>query len=214
MRPHPLLPVVLLLAAATASAAQLTLSLFDIEEAVRLGQTRIAADRERFHAPYRIVAGQPPVDYIEVVTPYRRVVIAAEQRALAGERSFGQRQAMQLLTDADGQFDFVVELTFHPLNSFVGMPAYDVVAMKGGERIVSASLTRVPRFGARVDGLPPPIPLPAGLIPNLTAQPILGGTITARFRGSDIDPAAPIDLLLVDQGKPLARVSIDLGRLR
>src|SRR4029079_12443309 len=113
-------------------AAQLTLTPAEIEEAVRLGQTRIAADRTRFHAPYRILVTQAPVDYIDVVTPFRRVVLAADERARLGDRSFGQRQAIEMLNASHGQFDFVVELTFHPLNTFVTMPEYGVAVIRDG----------------------------------------------------------------------------------
>jgi hypothetical protein len=56
-----------------------------IETAQALGRTPIDAKRQRFHAPYRIMVGAPPVDYIEIVTPYRRVVLAAEKAARAGD---------------------------------------------------------------------------------------------------------------------------------
>jgi hypothetical protein len=214
MRRPTWLPIVLLAATALPSAAQLTLTLSEVDEALRTGQTRIAADRARFHAPYRITVGQAPVDYIDVITPYRRVVLAADQRAQVGDRSFGQRQAMQLLIDADGQFDFVVEFTFHPLNNFVGIPSFDVALAVGRLRVLPTSLDRQPRFGARVEGLPPPIPLPGGQIPGGGAQPVLGGTVTARFKGSDVDPNGVMELIVSEQGKELARTRVDLGRLR
>ena len=206
--------VLLLLAAAWPHAAQRTLSLSEVEEALRVGQTRIAADRARFHTSYRVLVGRAPVDYVEVVTPFRRVVLAAEQRAQVGDRSFGQRQALQLLTEADGQFDFAVDFTLHPLNTFIGMPAYDVALTKGSARVAPASLDRQPRFGVRVEGLPPPIPIPAGQIPGGQSQPILGGTVTARVKGEDLDPEGSMDLVVSEGGTELARVAIDLGRLR
>lgn len=208
------LPAVFMLVAALPHAAQRTLSLSEVEEALRTGQTRIVADRTRYHTPYRVAVGQPPVDYVEVVTPFRRVVLAAEQRAQVGDRSFGQRQALQLLTEADGQFDFAVDFTLHPLNTFIGMPAYDVVLMKGSTRVAPASLDRQPRFGMRVEGLPPPLPIPAGQIPNGRSQPILGGTVTARFKGEDVDPEGSMALVVIEDDRELARVAIDLGRLR
>jgi hypothetical protein len=215
MRHHALLLLLALsLAPAFPLAAQRTLTLADVDEAIRIGQTRIAADRARFYVPYRLNVSLFPVDYVEVVTPYRRVVLAADERAQLGERSFGQRQALELLKAADGQFDFVVELTFHPLNTFVGIPAYDVVLMRGGLRVAPVTLDRQPRYGARVDGLPPSLPVPGGRIPGGGSQPMLGGTLTARFGGDAIDVNGPMDLIVSDQGKELARVKVDLGRLR
>ena len=214
MRRHLLLLSLLLLTASLSAAAQRTLTLSEVDEAIRLGQTRIAADRARFHAPYRFIVGQFPVDYVDVITPYRRVVIAAEQSAQIGDRSFGQRQALQLLTEADGQFDLVIEFTFHPLNTYIGMPLYDVIVVRGPTRLIPASLDRQPRFGARVEGLPPPLPVPGGQIPGGRAQPILGGTITARFKGEDIALNGSIELIVSEQGKDLARVTMNVGRLR
>jgi hypothetical protein len=215
VRRTALLPLVLIAAAAAAPlAAQRTLSLREVDAAVLLGQTRIAADRARFHAPYRISVNQPPVDYVDVVTPYRRVVLAADEQAQFGNRSFGQRQALELLKTADGQFDFVIELTFHPLNTFVTMPAYDVALVRSGSRSAPATLDRQPRFGARVEGLPPAIPVPGGRIPTRGSQPMLGGTVIARFAGDGVDSTGAQVLVVSDQGKDVARITIDLGRLR
>jgi hypothetical protein len=43
---------------------------------------------------------------------------------------------------------------------------------------------------------------------------MLGGTIITRFAGDALDTAGAMDLLISDQGKALARVRIDLGKLR
>jgi hypothetical protein len=195
-------------------AAQLTLSPREVDEAILIGQSRIAADRARFHSPYRITVGQGPVDFIDVVTPFRRVVLAADERAQVGDRSFGQQKGLDLLEAANGQFDFDIDLTFHPLNTFVGIPAYDVVMYRGAARILPVTLDRVPRYGARVDGLPSAVPRPAGPVLPRGSQPMLGGTLFARFAGEALDAAGVMRLEVVDQGSVLASVSVDLGRLR
>jgi hypothetical protein len=210
---RPAIVLLVLLAVALPSAALRTLSLPEIDEAIRTGQTRIAADRAKFHLPYRILVNQAPVDYIEVITPYRRVALAADERAQLGDRSFGQRQALDLLGSAGGQFDFVVELTFHPLNTYIGIPSYDVVILRDGVRVMPAALDRQPRFGARVEGFPPALPTPGGRIAG-RAQPILGGTLTARFAAESINPMGITTLVVSEQGNELARTTIDLARLR
>ena len=211
-----MLPVlVLLLATAWPHAAQRSLTPRDVDEALLIGQSRLAADRTRFHNPYRITVARAPVDYVDVITPFRRVVLAAGERLLIGDRSFGQRQALELLATSGDTFDFLIELTFHPLNTFVGIPSYDVTLAAGPTRIPPKSIDRVPRFRARVDGLPPSIPTPAlGSVKGPSTQPMLGGTITARFGADAIDPAGAIDLVVSDGGAELARARIDLGRLR
>lgn len=211
---RPAVLVSFLLAAALASAAQLTLTPREVDEAILIGQSRILSERTRFHAPYRIVVSQPPVDYVEVITPFRRVALAADQRAQIGDRGFGQRQGLELLAAAAGQFDFNIELTFHPLNTYVGIPSYDVLLLRGAMRIAPVSLDRQPRYGARLEGLPPALPTPAAaLIPGGT-QPMLGGTVIARFNGSDLDANGSHELLIIESGKELARVRVDLSRLR
>ena len=59
------------------------------------------------------------------MTPFRRVALLAEERAQAGGRLF-QREAITLLGDRSTLVEILVEMTFHPLNVFVGVPAYDV----------------------------------------------------------------------------------------
>jgi hypothetical protein len=201
------------LAAGVVRGAQLTLSPREVDEAILIGQSRILADRTRFHAPYRITVGQAPVDYVEVVTPFRRVVLAADQRAQIGDRSFGQQKGLELLQAANGQFDFNVELTFHPLNTYVGIPPYDVTLVRGAMRIKPVTLDRQPRYGARVEGLPPAVPAPGTFIPG-GSQPMLGGTVIARFAGDAVDANGMIELVVSDAGKELARARVDLGKLR
>lgn len=211
---YGLLFLLAMAAAIPLRAAQATLTLRDVDEAILIGQTRIAADRARFHEPYRIIVSQPPIDFVDVITPYRRVVLAADQQAQLGDRSFGQRQALELLRAAGGRFDVVIELTFHPLNTFVAMPAYEVTAVAGGHRVAAVSVDRQPRFGPRVDGLPPPAPVAiAGAAPR-GSQPLLGGTLIARVPGEGIDPTGTVDLTVSDEGRELGRVSVDLGKLR
>ena len=210
---HRLVLLLLFVLPAASGAAQLTLATSEIEEAIRLGQTRIAADRARFQAPYRVLVTQAPVDFVDVVTPFRRVVIAVDERARLGDRSFGQRQAIELLSAAGGRFDFVVELTFHPLNTFVTMPEYGVAVIRDGVRI-GPVVDRRPRFGVRVDDLPPSVPTPAGLIPNRGSQPMLGGTLIAQVDGQALDRAGDIDVVVTDGAKELARAKVDLRTLR
>ena len=59
-------------------AFDVELSLDALSEATAIGQTGIESRRADFHRPYRLVISQPPLDYIDVVTPFRRVVLAAD----------------------------------------------------------------------------------------------------------------------------------------
>ena len=170
-------------------AVQPTLTPRAIDEAIVLGQSALERDRTAFHAPYRLTGGRSPVDYIEVITPFRRVVLVAEQLARAGNRAFGQRQALANPEIGAEELELRVELTFHPLNAYVAVPAYEVtLSGTGHARLEPRTIDRTPRYGPRVEDRPSVLPVPGGLLLPGGSQPILGGTVAARF---DLGPLNP-----------------------
>ena len=124
---------------AVGAAFEPSLDQQSLAEAIALGLSRIDDMRSRFHATYRLEVMQPPVDYIEVVTPFRRVALDAEAHTRAGERLCGQREALAALGDTPSRVDLVVELTFHPLNNYVGMPDFDVALVPTGGAALRAA---------------------------------------------------------------------------
>jgi hypothetical protein len=206
--------LIAVLAAAT-GAVDLALDATDIAAAISLGQSRIDRDRIRFHQPYRTIAGKAPLDYIDVVTPFRRVVLAAEASVLAGDRTFGQRKALDLAAAADHELDIIAEFTFHPLNNHVGVPGY-LIRLEGRRppiaRIDPRRFERVPRYGVRVEGAPPGAPA-NGITPG-KSQPLFGGALVAHFDGQLLDPAGEYDVVIEEAGKELARVRVELAKLR
>lgn len=204
----------MLLAGGAAAGYAPTLDLRSIEEAIALGQSRIDAARVRFHQPYRLHVGRAPVDYIEIVTPFRRVALAAEERARTGGRLFGQRDALATLAGHMEQIDLIVEMTFHPFNVYINVPPYDVALAGPGSavRIDPVDIQRLSRFGARVEGVPYPYPDAPILPPG--SQPLLGGTVIAHFDTRRLDPAGAYDVVVGESGKELARARVNLGKLR
>jgi hypothetical protein len=196
-----LLTAIAIAASVRVVAMQPVLDAPALQEAIAIGQSRLAAERARFHQPYRIPIGTAPVDYVDIVTPFRRVELAAEALAAAGEHGFGQRQALEILGAAPDQIDAYVELTFHPLNTYIGVPDYDVMLLTNGGngRVLPLTIDRIPRYGARVDGLPLPLPTPGGSVrvPK-GSQPMLGGTIIARFDARMIDPGGSYDVVVTE----------------
>src|SRR6476660_9625759 len=173
-----------------------------LADAIQLGQSRIDDVRSRFHAAYHIDVMQPPVDYIEVVTPFRRIALDAEAHTRAGERLYGQREALATLGDNPSRLDVVVELTFHPLNNYVGVPAFTVVLMpSGGKAIEPRTISRVPRFGPRLSGMPLPYPYVANSVAPQGSQPLLGGSIVAAFDGTALDARGRYLAIIRDSGK-------------
>jgi hypothetical protein len=185
-----------------------------VDEAVALGQSFTERDRLAFHARYRALVARAPVDYIDIVTPFRRVVIAAEVQARQGSRRFGQREGLAVLDAAAGHVSVVAELTFHPQNTYVGVPGYDVILTRGEETRAALSIDRQPRFGARVDTLPAIGPRPGGLTGTRSSQPMLGGTVTAEFDGRALEPNGTYSVVLREGNATVATVRFDLSQLR
>ena len=209
--------VVAVLAAFTAAvgAFEPALDPRSLADAIELGQSRIDDMRSRFHAAYHVEVMQPPVDYIEVVTPFRRIALDAEARTRAGERLYGQREALATLGDNPSRLDVVVELTFHPLNNYVGVPAFTVsLVPPGGRPIEPRTISRVPRFGPRLSGMPLPYPYVANPAAPQGSQPLLGGSIVAAFDGTTLDPRGSYVVMVRDAGKDVAKATADLARLR
>ena len=203
----------LLCLATTSEAFDVELGPSDLTEAATLGRTGIESQRAQYHRPYRLIIGQPPLDYVDIITPFRRIVLEAEARLRAGERLFGQREALATLGERPEQVDLRLELTFHPLNTFVGVPAYDVelVSVRDGGVMVPQNVERVPRFGPRVNGLPTTSSTQAvGVVPGQT-QPLLGGTIIAMFDGRVLDRTGSYEVRIREGDKVLARGKVDFA---
>jgi hypothetical protein len=209
-----LLLAALLASSASAGAFEQALDPRSLAEAIELGQSRIDDMRSRLHAAYRVEVMQPPVDTIDVVTPFRRVALDAEARTRAGERLYGQREALALLGDNPSRVDVVVELTFHPLNNYVGVPDFTVgLVAAGGARIEPSAISRAPRFGPRLSSALPYPYLTGGAGPqNGTA--LSGGLVVASFDGRALDANGTYVVLIREGGKDVTKASVNFGRLR
>ncbi|MGE0444931.1 MAG: hypothetical protein AB7P99_06855 [Vicinamibacterales bacterium] len=185
-----------------------------INQAIAIGISTSDPDRARFHRPYHVDIGRAPVDWIDVITPFRRVVLGAERHTRDGGRLYGQRDAMALLATAPEQLDIVVELTFHPLNTYVGVPPYTVLLVRGDARVEPASLERVPRFGPRMTGTPLPYPFGGGARLPLGTEPLLGGVVAAHFEGSSLALDGTYDVVVSEGQSELARARVNFGALR
>jgi len=215
---HRFLVTALLVAAATRPLAlESRLNAASLQDALGIGQSRVASVRERFHRPYRINVGRGPIDFIEIVTPFRRVVMAAEEQARLGNRFFGQREAIATLAPSPSDVDIVIELTFHPLNNYVGVPSYDVQLISRRARTPAASprtIERMPRFGPRVPGTAPPSTGPQAANPPGGSLPLVGGSVTAKVDGTRLDPRGVYDVLVLDGRTTVLEFTIDLTPLR
>ena len=208
--------VALLLAGTAVSGLETAITPRMIDEALVLGQSRIESVRARFHQPYRLQVGRPPFDYVDVVTPFRRVVLITEERTNLGIRGFTNREAAAALGAGAGAVEVRVEMTFHPQNVFIGVPGYDVELMvvSTAARVMPREVTRIPRFGARIESAP--LPAPAGALPNQGggSMPVTGGTIVATFPVGTLEAAGVYDVVVSEMRKELARVRLNFAGLR
>jgi hypothetical protein len=198
----------------TAAAVEVPVGPRSVTEAITIGQHRSDRERARFHAAYRLTVNRPPIDYLEVVTPFRRVALMAESRAEIGDRLFSQRQGLELLATAPSIIELWLEVTFHPQNTYVAVPSYEMSLTDGrGRRIPAEAHARTPRYTARVAGSTRPLPTPGGA-PLGTGQALVGGTVVTRFEANRLDASGVYDVVIEEAQKELARVRADLGKLR
>lgn len=208
------------LAAIPARAIEMTLDRRSIEQALDIAHSGIQSTRFRFHADYRFTVAKAPIDFIEIVSPFRRLVLEAETSFRQGRRMFGQREALAALQPDPDRVEVFVEVTFHPQNAFVTVPEYGVELVpvgRGGAGVRPGTIDRLARFGPRVDSSSYPFPYPYPVAPRVPTgtQPLLGATMIARFDGDTIDPIGVYEVVIKDGGKELGRTwRVDLAKLR
>ena len=190
-----------------------------IHDALVIGNSSLESTHKQFHADYRFAVNKAPIDFISVVSPFRRLVLLAETEVRLGRSTFGQRDAIAALRPDPDRFEVYVELTFHPHNTFIGVPEYTIrlepVATLG-PALVPDGIDRLARYGPRLDdsSYPFPYPHPIGLRARAGSEPLVGGTLIARMAGSQLDPKAGYVVVVQDGARELARIRVDLGRLR
>jgi hypothetical protein len=208
------------LAAIPAAAVELTLDRRAIEEALDIAHSTIQSTHRRFHGDYRFILSKPPIDFVEVVSPFRRLVLAAETEQRLGRRMFGQREALAALQPDPERVEVYIELTFHPMNTFVNVPEYDVELLpvsSAGARVRPVTIDRLARYGPRLDDSRYPFPYPYTATPRVPSgtQPLLGATLIARFDGGLLDPKGVYEVVIRDGPTEIGRSRrIDLLRLR
>jgi hypothetical protein len=212
--------VIAALGAGRAAAIELALDRRAIEQALDIAHSTIQSTHFRFHADYRFTVAKPPVDFVEVVSPFRRLVLEAAASLRQGRRMFGQREALASLQPDPERVEIYVELTFHPMNTFVSVPPYDVELVplaQPAARVRPGTIDRIPRLGPRLEDSNYPFTAPYAITPRtpVGSEPLLGGTLIARFQGHLLDPKGVYEAVVKDGEQELGRTwRIDLSRLR
>ena len=214
-RRHALAMSLSLLCAAVpiVAAIQKDVGLDAIDDALARIRSGSTDEHARWNAPYRVTVGKEPLDYLEVITPFRRIVLTGAARLAAGDRSFGQRQAIELLATDGERLDIYAELTFHPLNTYIGVPPYGLtLEAEPGRRLGPVETIRLSRWTPRRDG-PPPVP-PFSVLSPAGGAPLLGATIIGRFDLKDVAPSGTYVVVLELSGKEEGRGTVALGAMR
>ena len=190
-----------------------------VEAALSIANSAVEADHRQFHADYHVPVNSPPVDFISIVTPFRRVVLRAETEARLGRRRIGQREAFEALRVLPDRVEIYVELTFHPHSTFVGIPDYAVVVEPSTTRtprLAATDIVRIPRFGTRLDTPWHPYAYPFDAAPQLPSktQSITGGTLIGTVPVNQLELEGRTTIAVVDGARTLARAQVDLSRMR
>ena len=163
-----------------------------VERALALGR---ASDRERaqFHARYVYPVTSPVVDRVEIITEFRRVMLASEEQVRMGNRQFGLREALPLLQPWRGRVAIIAHVRFHPHNTFIEVPPYEVSV---GDAIAPLETERIP------------------IIVNVSQSTrfLLGAQVQAVFDGAQLmqEPGMLVVRLVNEE---LAAVRVDFGSL-
>ena len=175
----------------------------DIAQALNIANGS-EASRALFHAPYHVAIDDPLIEHLEVITEFRRFVLAAEEQRKSGNWMMARggydtkgRTIKDLLRSRSGQVSIRARLRFHPLNNYVALPAFDILL--GDPTLLGIDAVRTPH----VD--------PSNGEPG-RRDVIYGATIETFYNAPTIaDRVLP--LRLVFEGKEVARLSVQFSQV-
>jgi hypothetical protein len=206
----PLVPVIVLLLLLAlsfvhASAVIVTPSPADVQRAMKLAGEPPAA-RARFHALYTTPIKDSIIRDIEVLTEFRRTVIATEDALTRGDwavahgaGSLGGRTIADIVAPWRRMVTIVANLQFPAMHTYVSIPRCDVTL--GGTPILAAIDRRT---------------IPLSSLPYSSR-----GTIVTSLVGANIEvdfDAGPVgqtsrSAVVTCDGKDVARAVIDFSRM-
>ena len=221
-RVSALVTLIVALALSPARALTPNIDREQLDEALLFGRQATKAERQAFHDGYQRVLKDSLVRRISIVSEYRRVVLTLEEKMRLLDRNYGQRQMTQMLVPWRGLVEVIAEVQFHPQNTYIGVPLYDVLLVRldgpaAGSVIVPEANDRRPHFGVYWD--PPPMgspwwPFPPTNAPVLgRSEPITGGWLQARFDAGLITTGR-FDVVVKDGAATLGSAQFDMGAIR
>ena len=210
-----------LLSLAPIGAVDVNLDREAIDQALVFGRQATRGERHAFHDGY-LRTPATEVRRVSVVTEYRRVVLLMEEKMRVLDRNYGMRQMTEALRPWRGLVEIIVELQFHPHNTFVRVPPVDVLLVPLDQPghpmpLVADATDRQPRFGLFWEPTPvdaPWWPFPPPNTPILGGtEPLTGGWVHARFEAAGLT-GGRYEVAVKNGGESLGRVQFDFGAIR
>ena len=160
------------------------------------------ATRTLFHAAYRVPTDEPTIEQFEVVTEFRRFVLAAEDALKSGSWMMARggfdakgRSLKDHLRPLASQVSIRARVRFHPLNNYTAPPPMDILL--GEPTLLAINVLRTPHVTTGEPG---------------TRDVINGATIETFFNAPTIaDRVLPVRLIF--EGRELARARMDFSRV-
>jgi hypothetical protein len=173
----------------------------DVQRAVSIAISYDDA-RARFHESYRIPVNDPTVELIETITEFRRFVMASEEQLQLGNWMIARggfdskgRTLRDLLLPWRGQVSIRIRLRFHPLHSYTGMPATDI--MVGEPSFQPLDVIRTPIITS----------------PDQGGLTIMTGAIVETFFNAPSFHDRALPVRIVFDGKELVRALVDFSKI-
>ncbi len=170
----------------------------DITQALHHGQRIGVCAAPLFHAAYVVDVDDPVIEHLEVITEFRRFVLAAEDQLKAGNWMMARggfdpkgRTLKDVLRPLAGQVSIRARLRFHPQNNYVTLPAVRHPARRSDAASLSMPSAR------RTSHL-----RPASLVHAIV---INGATIEMFYNAPTIDDRV-LPVRLLSEGREQTRV--------
>lgn len=210
-----------LLTAQRTDAVEAHLPAKGVDDAIMFARMERREARQAFHDRYARTPGGV-VTRISLVSEFRRVVLRTEEHIRLGNRGYSVRQMATELEPWRGVLEVIVDLAFHPQNTYAAVPLIDVllVPLDGpGDRMphIADATDRIPRFGGFFDPPPPDAPWWPFPPPSTTAiirrETVTGGWVLAKFDAAPL-AAGRFDVVVKEGATSLGSATFDFGSLR
>jgi hypothetical protein len=208
VEPHPVLAIVVIVALSfvRAGAVIVTPSPADTQRAMKLaGEPE--ASRARFHALYTTAIKDSIIRDIEVLTEFRRTVMATEEALKRGDwavahgaTSLGGRSVADIVAPWRRMVTVVANLQFPAMHTYVSIPRCEVTL--DGTPILAAVDRRTTPLSS----------LPYSSRGTIVTS-LVGATIEVDFDAGPVGQTSR-STVVTCQGKDVARAVIDFSRLQ